>query len=69
LVDTQHLENIIKEKGIKKSYLAEKLGISIQSLRLKINNISDFKNTETDTMCKELGITSLVLKEKIFFKK
>ena len=69
MVDTQHLESIIKEKGIKKSYLADKLGISIQSLRLKINNISDFKNTETDTMCKELGITSLVLKEKIFFKK
>lgn len=68
LVDTLYLETVIKESGKKKSYLADKLGISVQSLRLKITNVNDFKNSETDILCKELGITSLKTKEKIFFK-
>ena len=69
MVDTQLLEEEIARSGKKKSYLAEKCGCSIQALRLKIQGTFDFSNTQTDVLCRELGITSLTKKEKIFFKK
>ena len=69
MVDTQLLEEKIKESGKKYGYLAEKLGISRQYFRMKCKNKADFTNKETDILCRELGITSLTEKEKIFFKK
>ena len=68
MVDTQVLEEIIKDEGKKKSYLADKLGISVQSLRLKMKNKQEFKTGEVAILCRELGITRLTDKEKIFFK-
>lgn len=68
MIDTQYLEKLILESGIKKSYLAEKMGISIQTLRLKIIGKSDFTIKEVNILCKELGITDLSVKEKIFNK-
>lgn len=68
VVDTQMLEGIISASGKKKSYLASKLGISVQSLKLKIDNKFDFKTTEVSILCQELDITRLTDKEKIFFK-
>jgi DNA-binding Xre family transcriptional regulator len=68
MVDTQLLEETIKESGKKKTYLADKLGMSIQNLRLKINGDSDFRTNEVSILCQELGITRLTDKEKIFFK-
>lgn len=68
MVDTQMLESIISDSGKKRTYLAEKIGISVQSLKLKINNKSDFKLSEVSDLCQELGITKLADKEKIFFK-
>lgn len=69
MVDTQLLEEWIEKSGKRKSYLAEKVGCSIQSLRLKVTNKYDFRSSEVDTLCTELGITRLTDKEKIFFKK
>lgn len=68
MVDTQLLDNAINESGLKRSYLADKLGISVQSLRLKMNNKYDFRSNEVITLCQELNITKLTDKEKIFFK-
>ena len=69
MVDTQLLEEQIEKSGKKRSYLAEKCGCSVQSLRLKIKGDYEFTNTQTDILCTELDIRSLSLKEKIFFKK
>ena len=69
MVDTQLLEEQIEKSGKKRGYLAEKCGCSIQALRLKIKGEYEFTNTQTDILCAELGITSLTMKEKIFFKK
>lgn len=69
MVDTQLLEEQIEKSGKKRSYLAEKCGCSVQSLRLKIKGDYEFTNTQTDILCSELDIRSLSLKEKIFFKK
>lgn len=68
MVDTLLLEEAIKSSGKTKTYLAGKLGISIQSLRLKTKNRSDFKTSEATILCQELGITRLSDKEKIFCK-
>lgn len=69
MIDTQYLEEIILDSGVKKIYLAERLGISIQTLRLKIIGKSDFTIKEVNALCEELGITKLSEKEKIFNKK
>ena len=44
MVDTQLLEEKIKESGKKYGYLAEKLGISRQYFRMKSKNKADFTN-------------------------
>ena len=69
MVDTLVLEGIISDSGKKKTYLADKIGISVQNLRLKMNNKSEFRSNEVDVLCQELGITRLTDKEKNFFKK
>ena len=67
MVDIKLLEEAIVNSGKKKSYLAEKLGITVQNFRLKCTNISDFRIKEVNILCSELGITDLEIKEKIFF--
>ncbi len=67
MVDTERLEELVTESGKKKSFLAESLGITVQSLRRKFDNKADFKTSEVQTLCQQLGITSLEEKEKIFF--
>ena len=62
MVDTQLLEEQIEKSGKKRSYLAEKCGCSVQSLRLKIKGDYEFTNTQTDILCSELDIRSISLK-------
>ena len=50
------LEHIIDQKGIKKSFIAEQLGISRMSLRNKISGKSEFKVSE---MSKLQGLLNL----------
>lgn len=69
MVDTQYLENLISLSGVKKTYIAECLGCTIQTLRRKITGESDFTMKEADVICSCLGITKLSDKEKIFNKK
>ena len=69
MVDTQYLESVIKASGKTKTHLANKMGMSIQSFRLKTQNKFDFTTSQVDILCSELGITKLTEKEKIFFKK
>ena len=68
MVDTQYLEELISSSGLKKTYLAEKLGISIQTLRNKLKGNSDFTMREVNVLCLELNITKFSDKEKIFNK-
>ena len=66
MVDTQHLEMLIKQSGKKKAYLADKCKITRQSLTSKINNRSEFTIFQMNTLCAELGITDLAEKDKTF---
>ena len=63
------LEEKIEKSGKKKSYLAKKCGLSRAGFRNCVTNKAEFKTSHVDTLCIELGITSLREKESIFFVK
>lgn len=67
MTDTDRLERIIKNSGYKYGFIAEKIGISYQALRNKLDNKSEFLPTEIEALCKLLGITELKEKNDIFF--
>lgn len=67
LVNTPYLEEKIKKSGKKKSFLAEKIGCSRSYFFRKLNNQVDFELNEVSVLCKELNISTLSEKEKIFF--
>lgn len=69
MVDTQNLELLISQSGKTKTFLAQKIGKTIQTLNLKIKNEYPFNSDEVEILCGELSITKLSDKEKIFFKK
>ena len=67
VVNTAILEEKIKQSGKKKEYLAQQCGITRQSLTSKIKNDSPFTVDQVASLCRELSITSLSEKDKIFF--
>ena len=46
LTDVNALKNWINQHGLKKGFIAEKLGITLQGLLNKIENKSEFKASE-----------------------
>ena len=66
MTNTKLLERRIDEKGIKKSYIAKTLGISVRALTMKMKNQTEFKSREIAAICQLLGI-GLQDKEAIFF--
>jgi lambda repressor-like predicted transcriptional regulator len=69
MVNTDKLNKKIKESGKTKTHLAKKAGISLTTLRSKINNIYPFNSDEMEVLCGELDIKALSEKESIFFAK
>lgn len=67
MTNTNLIEEIIREKGVKYKFLAKKLGISYQSLRSKLDNKNEFLPTEIERMCNLLEINDLKLKNDVFF--
>ena len=67
MTDTKLLEALINKKGIKKGKIAEKLNVSYNTLKRKINNEAPFNASEITIMCDVLQIESLREKEAIFF--
>lgn len=67
VTDTKMLRELIESKGIKYGFIAEKLGISHQSLIRKMENNTQFKACEIKDLCDLLNISDLKTKELIFF--
>lgn len=67
MTDTNRLKDIIKKSGYKYSYVAERLGLTYQGLKNKIENKTLFNTEEVDILCKILKINSLKDKESIFY--
>lgn len=69
MTNTQELKQYIKKSGLKYRFIAGKLGISYQCLKNKIENITEFRTSEVDLLCRILCISNLHDKERIFFAK
>lgn len=69
MTNTELLEKIIAEKGLKKCFLAEKIGLSPPGFRNCITNRAEFKASQIDALCKLLGITDPDEMQAIFFAK
>lgn len=67
VTDTKELQRIIEESGLKKNFIAAKLGLTLYGLQKKVENRSQFKAEEIKILCEVLSITSLREKERIFF--
>lgn len=69
MTDTEKLMEYVKDSGLKLGFIAEKMGLSRFGLYKKINNESDFKAREIETLCELLHITSMGDRNRIFFAK
>ena len=67
MTNTKRLEEIIEACGLKKSYIAKMIGVSIRALSMKIRNKTEFKASEIEALCQILSITDLAEKEAVFF--
>lgn len=68
MTNTSLLEKYIEESGYKKSFIAERLGLTAYGFALKVNNKSEFKASEMTILCELLKINAKD-KEAIFFAK
>lgn len=66
MVNTDLLEKIIADSGLKKKFIASKVGVSPWCLTQKIRNNTEFLASEINVLCGVLSI-SKKLKEEIFF--
>lgn len=67
MTDTDKLEKLIQNSGKKKTYLAKKCNLSDQGFRNCCTNKAEFKASQIEILCDELGISDLQEKNDIFF--
>lgn len=67
MTNTALLNERITASGLKKSYIAKVLSVTVGTLSRKINNKLEFKASEIHALCDLLGITDPKEKEAIFF--
>ena len=71
MVNTKLLNQKIKDSGLKKGFIADKLKLSRYGFYKKEHNVdgSCFNLNEVASLCELLSITKLSEKESIFFAK
>lgn len=67
MTNTALLEKKIALSGLKKGFLAMKLGLSKAGFRNCCTNKAEFKATHIDILCELLNITDLEERQRIFF--
>lgn len=67
MTDTKLLEQAIKASGRSKTFLAEKIGLSLGGFRNCAVNKAEFKASQIQKLCELLDITDPAQKEAIFF--
>ncbi|PPK81647.1 hypothetical protein BXY41_104450 [Lacrimispora xylanisolvens] len=67
MTNTVRLNELIKESGLKKGWIADRLHLSSYGFRRKLWNKSQFKAGEIIVLCELLGIASLEEISDIFF--
>ena len=67
MTNTKLLEDKIRQSGLKKGFLAEKLGVSRGTFCAMVNNSSEFKASQIRDLCELLGIEDDETLRAIFF--
>jgi hypothetical protein len=67
VTNTELLEQKIAQSGLKKQYLAEKVGLSVVGFRNCCINKAEFRASQIQVLCEELKITDLAERDAIFF--
>lgn len=67
MTNTDLLNKKIMESGLKKNFIAEQLGLTSYGLKLKTDNVNEFKASEISALCDLLNIKTAKEKESIFF--
>ena len=67
MTNTEMLNAVIKKSGLKKAFLAEKVGLTKVGFSNCLSGRSEFKASQIAILCELLDIRSLELKEAIFF--
>lgn len=67
MTNTKLLEEKIRQSGLKKGYLADRIGVSRTTFYTLLRNQSDFKVSQIKTLCDILGITDDETLKAIFF--
>lgn len=67
MTNTVLLEKKIAQSGLKKGYLAMRVGLSKAGFRNCCTNKAEFKASQIDILCDLLNITSLEERQAIFF--
>lgn len=67
MTNTELLEQLIREKGLKKTYLAERVGLTLAGFRNCVTNRAEFRASQIAILCDELGIVTPEQKDAIFF--
>ena len=67
MTNTELLSKLIKDSGLKLQFIAEKMGISRSSLNNKIQNRTEFRAGEIESLCSILGINTIEERHRVFF--
>lgn len=68
MTDRELLKSLISKSGLKRSYIAEQLGITYQGFKLKLDGKNEFVESEMRTLSDLLRLTKTD-RERIFFAK
>lgn len=66
MTNSNELLKIIKNSGLKKRYIAEKMGICLSTFSRKVNNKVEFNTKQISSLCEILNINDDE-RNKIFF--
>ena len=67
MTNRELLEEKIRRSGLKKGYIAEKLGVTPSTFSALLNNKSEFKASQISIICKLLNIQDDAEVKAIFF--
>jgi hypothetical protein len=67
VTNTALLESLINDSGLKRAFIAEKLGITRQALYKKITGLVQFTGPEIKTLCDLLNLKTWPKIKPVFF--
>ena len=66
MINTDILNEVIDQSGLKRTAIARKMGLSDKGLKLKIDGVNEFKGSEIQKLRMILNLTDQE-RERIFF--